>query len=75
MSVTFKIDYRSGIESKQVAASAIDALRAEYVAAGAPMPKVEESWSGGDWDVAIYEASEPKSPFSTAYFSIRDQDA
>lgn len=74
MAKTFKIDYRSGVESEQTAESALDALRAEFAEAGAEMPEVESTYSGGAWDVAIYDAEEPHSPMSTAYFSIKDQD-
>lgn len=74
MAKTFKIDYRGGVESEQIAESEIDALRAEYVCAGADMPELEETFSGGNWDFAIYDASEPHAAYSTAYFSIAKND-
>lgn len=70
MTKTFKIDYRSGIESEQIAESPIEALRAEFAAAGSDFPEVESTFSGGDWDFAIYDASEPQAAYSTSYFSI-----
>lgn len=72
MTKTFKIDYRSGVESEQTAENALDALCAEYAAAGADMPEVESTFSGGNWDFAIYDASEPHAAYSTAYFAIKN---
>jgi hypothetical protein len=70
MAKTFKIDYRSGIESEQQAESALDALRAEFAAAGAEMPEVEQTFSGGEWEFAIYDADEPQAAWSTTYFAV-----
>lgn len=74
MAKTFKIDYRSGVESEQIADSEIDALHAEFSSAGSDIPELEETFSGGNWDFAIYDASEPHAAYSTAYFSIAKND-
>jgi hypothetical protein len=70
MTKTFKIDYRSGIESEQQGETAMDALRAEFSCAGADMPEVESTFSGGNWDFSVYDVAEPRHAFSTAYFAI-----
>ena len=70
MARLYKIDYRSGVESEQVAEDELCALRVEFEAAGAEMPEVEKTFSGGDWDFAVYAADEPQAPFSTAYFAV-----
>lgn len=67
---TFKIDYRSGVESEQCAGSALDALRAEYAEAGAEMPEIETTFSGGEWDFAIYDKDNPHYAYSTEYFCV-----
>jgi len=67
----YKIDYRSGLESEQIAEDEFGALIAEFEAAGSgELPSVERTFSGGDWQFAVYAADEPQYPFSTAYFAV-----
>ena len=55
---TYKIDYRSGVQSEREAETARQALRLEGIDATGDDFLAEQTWSGGDWDVAVYAAED-----------------
>ena len=71
---TYKIDYRSGIESLQIADSAVEAWRAECADAGVPFEAPESTFSGGDWDIAVYDAALPYATETTDFFVLARPD-
>ena len=66
----FKIDYRSGVSSLQAGADEMSALSAEFDGSGAEMPQVETTFSGGEWDFAVYSAEQEHYPCFTTYFKV-----
>lgn len=48
----------------------MDALSLEYADAGSALPDVDQTHSGGPWDVAIYDATAPRSARDTVYLIL-----
>lgn len=68
---TYKIDYRSGVQSEREAETARQALRLEGIDATGDDFLAEQTWSGGDWDAVVYAAEDEEGPeWNRKYFVL-----